>query len=298
MPNNIDDNTQDCSDQPKTGVGHACDEYTVQINAFHGPLDLLLYLIRRAEVDIIDIPIAEITNQYIDYLKGMQHIDMEQAGEFLVMAATLLEIKSRMITPPEIGEDGEPVESESIVGDDGLNEADPRYELVCQLMAYKKFRDAAQHLDERRTDWSARRPTAAVALADDDDDSEDSMIETDIEDIGVWDLFSVFQRIIEAVDFTQLGDHHVEYDDTPLALHQDDILDQLGRSEGGKLSLRQIVVGRTQGEMMGLFLALLELVRIHDVVVSQDRLHDDILITRRVEPDSGAPNEIKSGQGD
>ena len=272
------------------------DDYTVILETFQGPLDLLLFLIRRAEVDIADIPIATITDQYVAYLRGLSRIDIETAGEFLVMAATLMEIKSRMLMPPEPRQPGEEGGEASAAGEGGdvpgLDAADPRYELVKQLLAYKRFRDAAETLDRMREGWLSRYPTARAAtvetpaqevLAPDNDEHNEAA--TELEDVGVWDLFEVFQRIIEAVDFTRLGSHKVEYDDTPILLHQEDLLDQLGRSPEGGLSLRAACAGRRKGEMIGLFLATLELARQRKVRIVQDRIADDILLVPRNDQD-------------
>src|SRR5947209_4730877 len=106
-------------------------EYRVELPVFRGPLDLLLYLVRRNEVEISDIPIAKITEQYVQYLEMLERIDVEAAGDFLVMASTLMEIKSRMLLP-------RPAESDAEAGED------PRGELVKQLVEYKKYRDAAE----------------------------------------------------------------------------------------------------------------------------------------------------------
>ncbi len=277
----------------------ATPDYTVHLDAFEGPLDLLLYLIKRAEVDIVDIPIAAITDQYIAYLNGLARIDIETAGEFLVMAAMLMEIKSRMLMPPEArpgGAAGDAADAEII---SGLDASDPRYELVMQLLAYKRFRDAAETLDRLRNEWLNRSPLARIALgrsAEKETDQPQTPAETDLEDIGVWDLFEVFQRITEAVDFGRLGDHRVEYDDTPIVLHQEDLLDQLARAQGGRLSLRAACAGRKRGEMIGLFLATLELVRQHKVRVIQDRIHDDILVERR--EDEETPVQAGANQPD
>ncbi len=264
-------------------------DYTVQIDAFQGPLDLLLYLIKRAEVDIVDIPIAAITDQYVSYLKGLDRIDIETAGEFLVMAAMLMEIKSRMLMPPE-----QRAASANAAADadalSGLDASDPRYELVMQLLAYKRFRDAAETLDALRNKWLNRSPLARVAFGSapvaKTTEAEHIAPDTDLEDVGVWDLFEVFQRITEAVDFGRLGDHRVEYDDTPIVLHEADLLDQLSRADGGRLSLRAACAGRKRGEMIGLFLATLELVRQHKIRVIQDRVNDDILIEHRESDDA------------
>jgi len=293
------------------------EEYTVRIDAFQGPLDLLLYLIRRAEVDITDIPIAEITEQFLTFLKDIDRIDIDAAGEFLVMAASLMEIKSRMLMPPPKKGEGEG-EGEGASGSDspgvdseiGLDQADPRYELVRQLLAYKKFRDAARELDERREIWAKRFPltparvgqmnananadgapeaghgAAANASRSEEPFDPDELDQSphadqnarDLEDVSVWDLAGIFQRIIAAVDFGRLGEHRIEYDDTPVELHAEDLFDQLSRAPNGRLSLREAFQGRTRGEAIGLFLATLELVRQRRVIVKQSRIHDDIVL--------------------
>lgn len=278
-------------------------DYTVQLEAFRGPLDLLLYLIKRAEVDIVDIPIAEITDQYIAHLSGLARIDIETASEFLVMATMLMEIKSRMLMPPEQrgAERDASADAEAL---SGLDASDPRYELVMQLLAYKRFRDAAETLDRLRNDWLNRSPLARLALGKSEAappaETETAATQTDLEDVGVWDLFEVFQRITEAVDFGRLGDHRVEYDDTPIVLHEADLIDQLARAENGRLSLRAACAGRKRGEMIGLFLATLELVRQRKVRVVQDRVHDDILLEAReqhAEPGEQATRQTAAEPG-
>src|SRR5262245_66327905 len=112
------------------------EDYQVALEAFRGPLDLLLYLIRRAEVDVHDIPIAQITDQYLAFLRQLDDIDIDVAGEFLVMAATLIEVKSRTLAPAKKGEDGEAAGDDAATA--GLDITDPRYELVQQLLTYQK----------------------------------------------------------------------------------------------------------------------------------------------------------------
>ena len=114
-------------------------DYKVKLEVFEGPLDLLLYLIKKEEVDIYDIPIERITNQYMEYLTLMQMLNLEVAGEFLVMAATLMYIKSRMLLPA----DQQVTDTEAEEGED------PRWELIRQLVEYKKFKDAALQLGQR-----------------------------------------------------------------------------------------------------------------------------------------------------
>ncbi len=138
------------------------DDIRVQLDAFEGPLDLLLYLIRRDEVDVADIPIARLTEQYLATLTaaGLDRIDIDTAGEFLVMAATLMEIKSRMLMPAAPPEGGEGREWRAPRRSTAAAPEDPRADLVRQLLAYKKYRDAAQNLDRRLSDWDNRSPAA------------------------------------------------------------------------------------------------------------------------------------------
>ncbi|USO00208.1 MAG: segregation/condensation protein A [Phycisphaeraceae bacterium] len=233
-------------------------EYRVQLDAFEGPLDLLLYLIRRAEVEITDIPVATITDQYIEYLENIDRVDIDLAGEFLVMAATLTELKSRVVGAigrPEGGR-GEAARPE--------DDTDPRAELIRQLLEYKKYRDAADALERRREQWEARFPVAPAGVsAEELREAFESMDDPELEDLNLLDLFEAFQKIASSVDMTRLGEHEVLSDETPIELHAEDIMDRVRREheKGGQLSLFGVMHGRTRAEMVGLFLALLDLVR-------------------------------------
>jgi segregation and condensation protein A len=252
-------------------------DYEVRLDAFRGPLDLLLYLIRRAEVDITDIPIHEITEQYFEFLKHIDRIDIDVAGEFLVMAATLIEIKSRTLAPVErrAAADGGAGEAEAL---------DPRHELVQQLLAYQKFRFAAETLEARKAEFSRRFPVR-VGAADAEEEPTEASLE--LEDANPLDLFNAYDRIIAAIDLTRLGEHRVEYDDTPIALHQEDLIDRLDRAQEHRLTLQEVFEGRTHGEQVGLFLATLELARQRRVVVHQDDLFAPIRVELNADPDDG-----------
>jgi len=261
--------------------------YRVRLDAFEGPLDLLLFLIRRAEVDVTDIPVATITDQYIAQLEQIERIDIELAGEFLVMAATLMEIKSRMINPPEEG---------AVPEDTGerpsADRTDPRAELVRQLLDYKKYRDAADSLDHRRLEWAQRAPV--VPAASDEQlirDAAEELGEIDMEDLGLSDLLEAFQEIVSSVNFERLGEHEVVSDDTPIELHAEDLLDRLGRDgtmhDGApRLSLKRVLDGRTRAEMIGLFLAMLTLIRDQRIGVRQSETGADIELELRAETDN------------
>lgn len=278
-------------------------EYKVRLEQFEGPLDLLLHLIRRAELDVTAISIASITDQYLSYLTHIERVDVESAGEFLVTAATLLEVKSRLVSPaPE----GEATRAVAAAAEDEPDSANPAAELIRQLLAYKAYRDAADALEARRSAWSKRYPTGEAAS---DGVAMDAFMSTvndlDIEDLQVQDLVEAFQRIIETVSFERMGAHSVTYDDTPIELHATDILDRLTRERGlaaagssGGLTLRSIFSGRTRGEMIGLFLATLELVRQRKVRVIQDESTGEVALEAgEVDADTVNATESPSGFG-
>ncbi|MFW6337173.1 MAG: segregation and condensation protein A, partial [Phycisphaeraceae bacterium] len=243
-------------------------DYTVHLDAYEGPLDLLLHLVKRHEVDLLDIPIAELTDQYLDHVRVLKEIDVERAGDFLLMAATLLEIKSRMLSPRMLGEDEG--EETDLTEDAGDSADDPRYELVQQLLAYKKYKDAAVALEDRHETWAHRAP-ARARPAPADPDADAAPVELDVDDLHVMDLCQAFGRMLDSIG--QPRTHDVAYDETPIALHAADIEDRLARDGGPeqRLTLRQICEGRAnRAEMIGLFLAMLELVRECKVAVVQD----------------------------
>ncbi len=253
------------------------DEYQVTLDSFCGPMDLLLYLIRRAEVDVHDIPIAGITDQYLAFLQQVDHVDIEAAGEFLVMAATLMEIKSRTLMPPEPAEgEASELDAEFAAAGGEAMPADPRFELVKQLLDYQRYRIAAETLDERRKAFSRQFP-AQPCRAEDDEEADSGPV-LELEDAHVYDLYESYDRIIATIDFDKLGDHHVEIDDTPAALYQEDLLDRLGRAEGRRLTLQETFEGCAKVQRLGLFLAALELVRLRTIRVSQEDLLASIMV--------------------
>jgi segregation and condensation protein A len=224
-------------------------EYSVQTDVYSGPMDLLLYLIRREEVDIYDIPVARITGQYCEYVNLLHAIDPNVAGDFLVMAAMLMEIKSRMLLPRQIAEEGE---TEDL--------SDPRFELVRQLLQYKTFKDASLQLGSAAVAASQKWPRVPA-------DGPPREVALDLDDVQVWDLVAAFNKLMSAIG-AGAATHDVVFDDTPIALHATDILDRLV-NDGGELTFDAVFVGRTRAEMIGLFLALLELMRQQRVRISQ-----------------------------
>src|SRR5262245_4369700 len=183
--------------------------YTVALDAFHGPLDLLLYLVKKHEVDVLDIPVARIADQFREYLQGLRELDVELAGDFLVMAATLMEIKSRMMLPAEAHAAGE-------------EEPDPRRELVKQLLEYRKIKDAAAALEERAEAQGTRVPRqeppepAAPGVQR-------------VRPVELWDLVSAFARLMRETQ--ALEPKTIAVDDTPQYVHEARIKDRV-RAEG------------------------------------------------------------------
>jgi segregation and condensation protein A len=243
-------------------------EYRVDLEVYNGPLDLLLYLIRREEVDVCDIPIARITEQYIAYVEMLRTLDPNLAGDFLVMAATLMEVKTRMLLPTPPPEEG---------GADGL-EIDPRAELVRQLLQYKAFRDAADDLRQARELQSMKFPRRPPKPPRPDESA------LDIDYAQIWDLFDAFSKLMESIGLRNQR-HEVIYDDTPVELHAADIIDRLARE--GALLFSLIFEGRTtRSELVGLFLALLELIRRRRIIARQDDNFGEIAVELNPNPPS------------
>jgi segregation and condensation protein A len=219
-------------------------DYRVNLDIFAGPLDLLLYLVRKEEVDVYDIPIARITDQYLQYLELLKQLDIDLAGDFLVMAATLMEIKSAMLLPR--------AEPEQMAQDAA---GDPRTELIRQLLEYKKFKDAANLLDaaaERHRERQGRPASLLDRLA------PDAEPELDMDQVSVWDLLEAFDTICKATG-TQAYTGHIR-DDTPIDLYQIEILHRLQAE--GPLTFERIFDNRPNRLVtVGMFLATLELIR-------------------------------------
>jgi len=213
-------------------------DYKVNLEAFSGPMDLLLYLVRRSEVDIYDIPIAEITDQFLGYVELMEALDIEYAAEFLVMAATLMDIKAKMLVPQEVAEDDE--EEEDFL--------DPREELIRELIEYKKIRDAALYLEGRLHDRSGRFESGSKAP---------ELEERPLEEVEVWDLFSAFNKLLREIG---AGAREIVSHDVPVETYVKRILKRLGAA--GRLEFSALFEDRTDRDaLIGVFLALLELVR-------------------------------------
>lgn len=229
-------------------------DYRVHLDVYDGPLDLLLYLIRRDELDIHDIPISRITDSYVQYVNRLREtdaLDINTAGEFLVMAATLMEIKSATLLPRPVEEPGAPGADNSAAA----QLTDPRADLVRQLLEYKRFKDTARLLERKQEDHAQRFPRHPAGTP-----GADEPPPLDMEEVQIWDLLEAFSKLMSEVGVRGPRQHEVVYDDTPMDLHAADIEDRVRREH--KLTLRELIVGRkSRSEMIGVFLAILEMVR-------------------------------------
>jgi segregation and condensation protein A len=228
-----------------------------EFDSFHGPLDLLLYLVKRHEVDVRDIPVARIAEQFCQYLETIQAIDVDWAGEFLVMAASLTEIKSRILLPRAEEPPAPPAE-------------DPRRELVHQLIEYRKTKDAAGHLD--RLAESRQFRLARVAP-----DDEEGATSPRFRRVELWDLVSAFGRLIRETESVQ--PLHVVPDETPPEVYINILRAKL---RGGRRVEFQTLFDppHTRTRLIGIFLAILELMKLHEIVLDQMREFGDIWVQR------------------
>ncbi len=235
-------------------------EYKIDLDIYNGPLDLLLYLIRREEVDVYDIPIAKITDQYMMYLEKLQSIDIGLAGDFLVMASTLMYIKSQTLLP----------RNEVI---DGEDEEDPRLELVKQLLEYKRYREATTAMTRLSEERSHRFSRPEERLIDDEKEGDEKL---HLDEIDVWKLAQFFSTFMKQT----MGDviTKIVYDDIPVQVYMDKVINRLNSTHA--ISFKELLYS-TNGkvEIIGVFLALLELVRLKKIKLEQFQDFDEIRVS-------------------
>jgi segregation and condensation protein A len=236
------------------------DDYKVQLDVFEGPLDLLLYLIKKDEVDIYNIPIERVTKQYMEYLSVMKLLDLNIAGEFIVMAASLMMIKSRMLLPVEERPDLE------------TEEEDPRWELVRQLVEYKKFKEAAAHLQQReylQENVFARGLDPVL--------SSEPEPGVGIGEVSLFDLIAAFNEALKKVKIEEFG----EIVDERFTV-VDKIEHVLGvlREKGKMVFSTLFANAASRNEIVCTFLAVLELIRLRQIVAQQDSDFGEIVVAK------------------
>ncbi len=240
----------------------------IHVAEFEGPLDLLLYLIKRDKIDIHDIPVAPITRSYMEYLEMMQQLNLDVAGEFMVMAATLIHIKSKMLVPID------PTEAQ---GDE--EQEDPREALVQRLLEFQRYKEAAgilhQQAQIRAATWT--RPDTVLPAFD---ESGEEMLEA-----GLFDLISAFKELLERR--RTLLAHEVGAEGKSIEQRIDELMAML--REGESLDFLELFAAQqTKADMIVTFLALLELIRLKRVKVYQRGMFGPIRVFRPVGPEAGA----------
>lgn len=237
--------------------------YAVKLQDFEGPLDLLLFFIKRDELDIYDIPIARITKEFLGYIHYMQQLDLEIAGEFVVMAAELMQIKVRMLLPPEPGADAD--------------EEDPRAGLVKRLVEYKRFKEVAEEMRGLEAEAMLLSPRGYRAS-----DPVELPVETAddlVRDVSLFDLIASFQYAMDRVPKRTV--HEIVRVNVTIEEQMSYIVDFFSRrSEGTFLDLVREM--RERIRIVVTFLALLEVIRARQVVVRQADPFGDLYIMRSV----------------
>lgn len=218
--------------------------YRIRLQQFEGPLDLLLFFIRRDELDIYDIPIADIADEFLQYVRYLDEIDLDGAGDFLYMASVLINIKARMLLPSQdVDEEGEPI--------------DPRKELMERLLEYVRFKEASEklsvQLDQRAEHFTRGRASGA--------EEPGKTVSEDLVDATVFDLISALKRVLAQAPDEPL--HHIESEEYSVEDQQDFLRETL--ECGDRSSFMNLVTGRTKSFIISTFLAVLELARVGEL---------------------------------
>jgi len=251
--------------------------YRVELEAFSGPMDLLLHLVKRQEVNIHDISISEILRHFLTYLKALETLDLNNIGDFVVMATTLMEIKSKELLPKQEVDLGE--------------ELDPRDELIRQLLEYRRYRELTRRLD-RHGKWRERLMSRGTFGADskeirelaDEERARELEESLDLEDLDVWFLLKAYSRLLEETKFG--NDYEVQADKKPISIYIDELVGRLagGSKEAPKVEPPetpfQQVFDLSQGKMgvIGCFMALLELLKQGRLVARQTENFGEIYL--------------------
>ena len=238
------------------------EDYKVKLDVFEGPLDLLLYLIKRDEVDIYDISIERITKQYLAYLEAFQVLNIELAGEFIVMAANLLYIKSRTLLPVD-----------QQMADEEAEEEDPRFELIRQLIEYKKFKEAAASLRDQealRENLFPRSPVTPELAP------QETLL---VEEVGIFDLIHAFQKILKRLEKKPENLREIFAENFTVSDKIDHVLRVM--QVGVSLKFEELFAdAASRTEIVVTFLAMLELIRLKQLRVRQEAHFGEIWIDR------------------
>ncbi|GEL76113.1 segregation/condensation protein A [Tenuibacillus multivorans] len=235
--------------------------YQVKLDTFEGPLDLLLHLVNQYEIDIYDVPLREITDQYMNYIHTMQDLQLDIASEYLVMAATLLAIKSQMLLPKQDLD----VEDEY--------EEDPREELIQRLIEYRKYKQASQELKEREMESNQIFTRSPADLSE----YESTVKVTQSEELTIVDLAQAFQKVLRRKKLLEPLETTIQRQEISIDDRMDQVVDQLKKSNGKK-KFEDLFQYSEKFEIVATFLALLELMKSVKITCYQTSNFDDIMV--------------------
>ncbi len=247
-------------------------DFRAQLDAFHGPMDLLLYLVRKEELEIAELPLAQLTDQFLSYVELIEQLNVDDVGEFLDIASSLIELKSRRVLPRAEETTQEPLE--------------PQPDLVERLLEYKQYRDAATQLEEQGAAWQLRRsrqvgpPSPPVV----------DMAEQPLEGIELWDLVSAFARVMRDKQTPEPSPTEILYDETPVHVHMQRVDDQI-RSCNQAITIADLFPEEQvhKSTWIGVFLAVLELVRYRHILAEQRERYGEVYLSAGPEPYAPTP---------
>jgi segregation and condensation protein A len=252
--------------------------YEIKLDVFQGPLDLLLHLIEKEEIDIYNIPIATITAKYLEYLHTLQMLNLDGAGDFLVMAATLMQIKAKLLLPQN------DTESQT----DAADEEDPRLELARKLLEYKKIKEAAVVLEEMEQE----QLTVYTRIAGEFPDRLIMRREDNLKGLSVWDLFDAFKMVMDGMEVKQLKSA-IPRPEISIKQRMTEIMDRIARER--RISFKDIFVDvATKTGLITCFLAVLELLRLRKLTAYQEEIFSNIMLS--LPEKAGAKLESDVGQ--
>jgi segregation and condensation protein A len=238
-------------------------DYEIKLDIFQGPLDLLLHLIEKEEVDIYNIPIAIITEKYLDYLQTLQMFNLEVVGDFLVMAATLMQIKVKMLLPQTA------LDSEETVED---NETDPRWELAQKLIEYKKIKEASLSLQKLESSQSLVYTRSGGDFAD----KKITAVDDPLKNLSIWDLVDAFKIILDSLEEKPINS--LPKQEVSIKQRMTEIMDLI--SKEGQIFFQKVFSEvKTKLGLITCFLAVLELIRLRKISASQISLFGEIILS-------------------
>lgn len=243
-------------------------EYNVKVDVFEGPLDLLLHLINKLEIDIYDIPMTEITEQYMMYIHTMQELQLDVASEYLVMAATLLAIKSKMLLPKHEDE----LLDEELIDE---YEEDPREELVERLLEYRRYKEAANELKEKEQDRSLYFTKPPSDLSEYAEEIKSERLDLNV---TIYDMLGAFHKLLRRKRLQKPLNTKIARQEISIETRMEEILNEL-KNTNGEINFYHLFPKPIRSHIVVTFLAILELMKRNDIFVKQEDNFGDIWIS-------------------